>query len=235
MTMIRSRISLGAALVLLPALLWIPWQASAFSRRPITTPKTTAPYSAYQDPSYNYSYREQAQPWGTPSNSIMSSLARAASDGAGRLREKGALCYRSVKQIVAVALGKNLGCIRGILSSVAAKDAGRDLERLGFRKNMSQCKTPGAIRVYRGVRVRGTRALAGDIYGHVEVVGDDHDYHSFFSSSMSMDAAMPGRRILTGCYVPDPARVNAGPAARCSSSHTRHYATPKKTKRRGGR
>lgn len=142
------------------------------------------------------------------------SLARSASEGAGRLSEQGALCYRAVKQIVADAFGKDLQCVRGILSSVSAKNAGKDLLRFGFVLDNSKCKEPGTIRVYKGVRTR-RKATAGDIHGHVEVVGEEGMYHSFYNSHEPINETMPGRRILTGCYVADNAKFKSGPAGDC--------------------
>lgn len=146
-------------------------------------------------------------------------LARSASEGAGRLKEEGALCYRAVKQIVADAFGKDLLCVRNILSSRGAKDAGGDLLRFGFVKDMSKCKDPGTVRVYSGFRSRKYRPTDGDIWGHVEVVGDEGMYHSFYSSTEPIDESMPGRRKLTGCYVPDTAKISQGPAAQCPAAN----------------
>jgi hypothetical protein len=150
----------------------------------------------------------------TPSDAALS-LARSASEGAGRLKEDGALCYRAVKQIIADAFGKDLLCVRNILSSRGAKDAGGDLTRFGFVKDMSKCKEPGTVRVYKGVRSRKYRPTDGDIWGHVEVVGDEGMYHSFYSNTEPIDEDMAGRRILTGCYVPDMSKISSGPAAKC--------------------
>lgn len=218
-----------AACLFFFALAGLAWNAQAFTWfRPQTSTSTS--YPSYTDNSYDHSYSGSNS--FSSGSGYLASLAHAASSGAGHLSKKGSLCYRSVKQIVAAALGKDLGCIRGLLSSVAAKNAGRDLERIGFHNDSSQCKTQGAIRVYKGVPFKGARRLAGDIYGHVEVVGDDNNYHSFYSSSMSMDDSMPGRRILTGCYVPDDAKVKSGPAGRCPAAHS---SGTHKTRRSGGR
>ncbi|WP_413943320.1 hypothetical protein [Bdellovibrio sp. HCB-162] len=158
----------------------------------------------------------------TPSSSEPSTdmlkLAQSASEGAGRLKEKGALCYRAVKQIIADAFGKDLACVRGILSSGSAKDAGGDLLKMGFIQDMSSCNKAGAVRVYKGVGAPGYRKLPGDIHGHIEVVGDEGMYHSFYSSSMSMDDSMPGRRILTGCYVPHYDKIRSAPLSQCPNS-----------------
>jgi len=146
---------------------------------------------------------------------LMRQLANSATAGAGRLND-GPYCYRAVKKIVAHALGANLGCVRGILSAGSAFQAGGDLQRAGFRNDMGQCRSPGAIRVYRGT---GSGPLAGDRHGHVEVVGSDGRYHHFTSSNSPIDQTMPGRRILTGCYVPDATRVSQGPLGRCRSAY----------------
>lgn len=150
----------------------------------------------------------------------MVKLAQSASQGAGNLKEKGALCYRAVKQIIADALGKDLACVRSILSSGSAKDAGADLLRMGFIEDPSNCKTPGAIRVYKGYKPSGYRPTAGDIHGHIEVVGDDGEYHSFYRSSLPMDESVSpaGRRALTGCYVPHYDKIRSAPLNKCPDS-----------------
>lgn len=142
------------------------------------------------------------------------SLARSASEGAGRLSRSGAYCYRAVKQIIADAFGKDLQCVRGILSNGSAKNAGPDLLRFGFVLDNSKCDEPGTVRVYKGVRTR-RKASAGDIHGHVEVVGEERMYHSFYSSPEAINQTMPGRRILTGCYVADNAKFKSGPGGDC--------------------
>lgn len=169
-------------------------------------------------------------------NEDMLQLARSAGEGAGRLKKMGAYCYRAVKQIVADAFGKDLNCIRSILNEGSAYEAGEDLEQMGFVNDSSKCKTPGAIRVYKGQKIPGIRRLAGDIHGHVEVVGDEGMYHSSFSSALPLDESMrpPGRRILTGCYVPDEKAIDNGPAARCPPSKKSLKSSPAPKKRQDG-
>lgn len=151
-------------------------------------------------------------------SSLMLQLARSASEGAGFLNTDRALCYKGVKQIIADAFGKDLNCVRKVLSSGAAKDAGNDLTRAGFVNDMSQCKQPGVIRVYKGNKMPGYNALPGDTYGHIEVIGEEGMYHSFNNpSSAPIDERMrpPGRRVLTGCYVPDASKIRSSPLSSC--------------------
>lgn len=195
-------------LLILSVSLSVP-SSYAFTRRPKTIDGGS---EASGDASTNFS-----QSTSSPSAAALN-LARSASEGAGRLKEDGALCYRAVKQIVADAFGKDLLCVRGILSSRGAKDAGSDLLRFGFVKDSSKCKEPGTIRVYSGRRLKKFNPLDGDIWGHVEVVGDEGMYHSFYSSTEPIDESMPGRRILTGCYVADTAKISQGPASGCAEA-----------------
>jgi|GEM_PF-2047562 len=191
--------------------------AHAFSRRPVKVIDYEQAY--HQDPSgpsstVNYS---------SSGSEDMAQLAQSASDGAGDLPSgsKKALCYRSVKQIVADAFKKDLNCVRGLLSSGSAKDAGSDLEKIGFVDDRSKCTTPGVIRVYAGYK-KTKWATAGDIHGHVEVLGDDGNYHSFYRSPLPMDESVspPGRRVLTGCYVPDYNKVRSSALAKCPVSQS---------------
>lgn len=144
---------------------------------------------------------------------VMSQLANSAALGIGR-SNAGPVCYRSVKRIIAHALQKNLGCVRGVLSGGSAVNAMNDLPRAGFRNDMSSCNSPGVLRVYSGVR-GGGRRLAGDTHGHIEVLGSDGNFHSFYTSPEPIDRTMPGRRILQGCFVADSNSISQSAIGRC--------------------
>ncbi|WP_374075221.1 hypothetical protein [Bdellovibrio bacteriovorus] len=219
-------------LVFLIACSFLSSDTFAFSRR---APKVIDyPQTAYIEGNSNSSLPATSY---SPSDDMVK-LAQSASQGAGNLKEKGALCYRAVKQIIADALGKDLACVRSILSSGSAKDAGADLLRMGFIEDSSQCKTPGAIRVYKGSKPYGKyRPTAGDIHGHIEVIGDDGEYHSFYRSSLPMNESVdpPGRRALTGCYVPHYDKIRNAPLNKCPDSKVSYKSgTGSGQKKKGG-
>lgn len=158
---------------------------------------------------------------GNMSQDLMTRLAASAAAGVGRSNE-GPVCYRSVKKIIAHALGKDLQCVRGIVHGVSAYMASTVLIQAGFYNDQSKCTTPGAIRVYRGnPMARGGRLpTAGDTHGHIEVVGTDRQYHHFTSSALPIDHQymMGARRILTGCFVPDENKIKNGKLGRCPAA-----------------
>ncbi|MBX2993260.1 MAG: hypothetical protein KF681_00495 [Bdellovibrionaceae bacterium] len=146
-----------------------------------------------------------------PSGDIMEALAKTAASGMG-LNAGSGMCYRAVKAFIAKALNKNEGCLRGIITGGSAIDAHRNgsLKRAGFVDDRSKCKTQGVIRVYSG-HGGGRNAK----HGHIEVLGSDNKYWSFFSDYRPIDEYTRGARKLEGCYVPDPAKIAAGPLAKC--------------------
>ena len=157
-------------------------------------------------------------------NSYMDRLASAASGGAGRLvpSETSPYCYKAVKQIIAKGLGKDLECVRGIITGGKAIDAVTSLPQAGFVMDMTKCRTPGAIRVYKGVGTpAGFKRQSGDTAGHIEVVGEDGWMHSFYNSPVPLDESIrpPGRRPLVGCYVADPEKISTGPISKCPDNY----------------
>lgn len=162
--------------------------------------------------------------------SLQSQLAASADARIGHNSNDPA-CYRAVKTLIAHALGKDLGCVRGIISGGAAKDAATVLPRAGFVDDRSQCKTPGVIRVYSGAHIAGNRHLEGDWAGHIEVMGNDRNYHSFYSSPEPIDETMgSNRRRLIGCFVPNDSSVAQGPLSRCGGSYGRQGSPTRATK-----
>ncbi|KYG65749.1 hypothetical protein AZI86_01345 [Bdellovibrio bacteriovorus] len=151
-----------------------------------------------------------------PPNDIGMRMAKSASAGVGYSAGKN-YCYRSVKFIIADAMGKNRECVKSHMSQISAKDGGSDLLKVGFVLDNSKCETPGAVRIYKGVLRRGYSASKGDIHGHSEVVGDDGMYHHFMSTSTPANVYNAGRRILTGCYYPDFDKISQGPIGSCPS------------------
>lgn len=149
-----------------------------------------------------------------PPNDIGMRIAKSASAGVGYSAGQN-YCYRSVKFIIADAMGKNRDCVKSHMVQGSAKDGGSDLLKVGFELDNSKCNTPGAVRIYKGVRRRGYAPTKGDIHGHSEVVGDDGMYHHFLSSSRPIDQIKPGGRILTGCYYPDFDKISQGPIGSC--------------------
>ncbi|MCB0377685.1 MAG: hypothetical protein KDD33_04270 [Bdellovibrionales bacterium] len=124
-------------------------------------------------------------------------------------------CAKGVRLALHCAAGKTgISALRGIHCGGSAIDyAGRGcLEKRGFRNDMSQCNTPGVVRVYDGVcsKRRGgrcnsgyRRVTAGDYHGHIEFLGTDKKYHSFYSSStpINKSKSLGKRRKLVACYV----------------------------------
>lgn len=162
--------------------------------------------------------------------SLQAQLAASADARIGH-NLKDAACYRAVKTLIAHALGKNLGCVKGIIYGGAAKDAAVVLPRAGFVDDRSQCKTPGVIRVYSGAHIAGYRRTEGDWAGHIEVMGNDSNFHSFYSSPEPLDETMgSNRRRLIGCFVPNDSRVSQGPLSRCGSSYGGQSAPARATK-----
>jgi hypothetical protein len=150
-------------------------------------------------------------------NSIMKEIAQSATNRIGQTNGGKPICYHAVKTLIADGLGKDEGCVRGIISGAEAKDALQALPRAGFVNDMSKCHVPGVILVYRGRHLPGYRHLAGDTAGHIEVLGSDGGYHSFFNGSEPISKTMPGRRILAGCFVADESKINSGPLAKCKN------------------
>lgn len=143
-------------------------------------------------------------------------LASAASSGIGKTAATNfPACYRAVKRIIAKGLGKDENCVRRYISGGIAINALSALPRAGFRNDMSKCKQPGAVMVYSGRRVAGYRGSAGDSAGHIEVVGDDGGYHSFYTGLEPISETMPGRRILAGCFVLDESAYQSSPVSKC--------------------
>lgn len=152
-----------------------------------------------------------------PKTDYASKLQRAINRGVGRRAGKNK-CYRAVKKILLSA-----GLVKSYLPSVAAYNARRDLAKAGFHNDMKACQRPGVIRVYKGAasqflgqknavsKARNymkkkwhVRFIAGDLYGHVEIYGTDHKYHSFYDSDTPVTKHAIGknnRRVLVGCFV----------------------------------
>ena len=86
------------------------------------------------------------------------------------------------------------------------EDAYGYLKARGFYDDKSACKRPGVVLVYAqaksGFAGAGRKYLAGDVYGHVEILGTDGNYHYYTSSSASIDAILgANRRPLIHCMV----------------------------------
>ena len=77
------------------------------------------------------------------------------------------------------------------------------LERMGFRRDMNMCNTPGVVRVYYGYKNRNSNYSGGDRYGHIEFLGTDRYWHAGVASSQPIDHPQKAgnRRILKACYV----------------------------------
>lgn len=162
-----------------------------------------------------------------PPNDIGMRIAKSASAGVGYSAGKN-YCYRSVKAIIADAMGKDRECVRSHMVQGSAKDGGSDLLKVGFVLDNSKCNTPGAVRIYKGVRRRGYAVTKGDIHGHSEVVGDDGMYHHFMSTTTPADVYNAGRRVLTGCYYPDFDKISQGPIGSCPSVGYKQIRVKKK-------
>jgi len=110
-------------------------------------------------------------------------------------------CWRAVHNVLKAA-----GLIRSPLTQNSAKNALLDLRKDGFRHDASACNTPGVVRVYgsTSVRVAARSRTAGDIHGHIEILGTDGRYHHFTKSSNSIQARFgSARRPLKYCLVKD--------------------------------
>lgn len=150
----------------------------------------------------------------TPPSDLGLRIARSASAGVGAAAGKN-YCYRAIKFIIADALGKDRKCVWRSMTQGSAKNAGPELEKMGFVKDNSKCKTPGAMRVYKGASKKGFANDKGTIHGDVQVVGDDGMYHHFLAERRPSDERKPGRRILTGCYYPNAEKIAQGPLSKC--------------------
>lgn len=146
-----------------------------------------------------------------PSDDMMGRLARTAASGMGNNAGSG-MCYRAVKAFIAKAFNKNEACVRSVITGGSAIDAHRNgsLKRAGFVDDRSKCKTQGVIRVYSG-HGGGRNA----VHGHIEVLGSDNKYWSFFSDYRPIDEYTRGARKLEGCYVPDPNKIASGSLSKC--------------------
>lgn len=218
----RLRSSLLISLVLL-----CPVASQAFTRNSSKTLQSS--------PELQHAREEvDAGPDGSVGNPMMQAIADSAASGVGR-DSSGYRCFRSVKKIIADGLGKSLSCTRGLIYGGAAKDALTSLPQAGFVDDRSKCHTPGVILVYKGRRVWPYRRIPGDTAGHIEVLGSDGEYHSFYSDPLPIDATIGGgkdRRILSGCFVPDPAKVNQK-FAKCKAGPHHNYGG-KRRKKSGG-
>lgn len=167
-------------------------------------------------------------------NPMMQSIAESAARGVGR-DNSGPVCYRSVKKIIADGLGRNLNCVRGIVYGGEAVDAAKVLPKAGFRDDRSKCNAKGVIRVYKGY-LTGTGKkgkLAGDTAGHIEVLGSDGNFHSFYENPTPIDHDMKGRRILIGCFVPDVRRIESGALGKCPKANKSQGTKKRASKKKG--
>jgi hypothetical protein len=146
------------------------------------------------------------------SSPMMRTIARNAKHlaRAGRM-----YCYRAVKR----ALYGSDKATRGKLNGGSAIDAMKELPRAGYTNGFPHaCKMPGVVLVYKGpatgmsrsaarrfMRQRyGLRATAGDIHGHIEILGDDGRYHHFNRGNLPINHPRrfgPWRRQLVGCFI----------------------------------
>jgi hypothetical protein len=93
-------------------------------------------------------------------------------------------------------------------SGADAKNMGRILARNGFIKDMSTCNRPGVVRIYGGNHSghRFRNRLLGDRLGHIEILGTDYKYYSYFMNDRPINESMKykygyeSRRPLIGCW-----------------------------------
>ena len=197
------------------------------------------------------------EPLTEESKDIAKSATCGAGFGAGRN-----MCYRGVKAIIASGLGINLACARGIMKGGSAIDAMTELPELGFINRGSDspsCKAPGTVRVYQGIASKMSHDAAeklvmsrfglhhnqGDISGHIEVVGEDKGYYSFFrayrpiSENNNVEVKlrngqhvkpthmMAQRRTLVGCFVVNDSEKAHGTCKSGPSCQSRKRKTKK--------
>jgi hypothetical protein len=118
------------------------------------------------------------------------------------------LCGRAVFKILCHA-GLVKGNCNGRSGVNDAKNFGPLLlAKNGWVKDNHVCNRPGVVRIYNGNQSgnRFRNFMQGDISGHIEIFGLDHQYHSFFTSPRSMDQSMDIRygtslrRPLQSCW-----------------------------------
>jgi hypothetical protein len=133
-------------------------------------------------------------------------IQSAINSGSGRSAGSG-MCGRAVWRILWRAGLVHHG--NPYSSGVAnAKDFGPRLRGEGFVLDMNACNKPGVVRIYSGNRSGHTfrNHMTGDTAGHIEIIGLDHMYHSFFDSSRSISQSMQARfgyasrRPLQSCW-----------------------------------
>lgn len=130
--------------------------------------------------------------------SYASKLQRFVRSGA---RAGARYCARGVRFIL-----ENAGLVprRTPYQQESAKDFFKYLKHYGFVDDKRFCNTPGVIRVYDKTRVAVSRRnrTAGDIHGHVEILGTDGRFHSSYSNHRSVDKQFgSGRRPLIHCLI----------------------------------
>lgn len=192
---------------------------------------TTSPFSSGGSSSGDLSAVEGGA---VTSTDVADRIVQSAQSGAGS--EGGSnQCYKAVKAIIARGLGKNLSCIRGILSGGAAKDALQDLPRAGFVQG--SCSQEGSVHVYRGIlNGRSGGNSPGDWAGHIEVKGAGAYYYGgspVYTAMKDTRNGQNGRRTLVACFVPSSDIMSNPRVSRCGPGQG--VRDPNRARHRRGR
>lgn len=169
---------------------------------------------------------------GSYQQQVAKALTEAAHRGVGHVGKS--MCYKGVKRIIAAARvnGKKIGDPSKVVGN-SALNAMTALPKAGWKNDYpAACHDAGALLVYEGpahaflneynrgskkqkaaimTKVRrfmlqhyGVRATAGDLHGHIEMLGTDGKYHHFLDSKTPISQSRlgaNGRRKLVGCFI----------------------------------